>query len=412
MGVQTPTTLKRQAAELMAMVPDGARVLAGALSTAPTHLLDALADRARLLEHLELAAGMFLTDYTFLEPPAVSFRTWFPPGTVGKRTVDPTKVAYLPMSWSQVISWASSGEVDVLLLQLSPADQDGFHSFGTSASYTAPAAGAARLILAEINHRQPFTYGARIHHSRLDGFVEVDEPLPTFPRKTPTEADLAIAHHVATLIGDECTLQLGVGSVPDAVLGVLAQETRQGIRIHGNASNGLMDLVARGCVSDDDDAILVGEALGDQTLYDFIDHNPGIRMVGGDRTHGARALMEVPRLVSLGAALSVDVYGQVNTEYVDGRHVGAVGGAIDFTRAANWPGNTSIIALRSTTSDGTRSRIVSSLDAATVSLPRDSTQLVVTEHGVADLRNKTVAERRDALTAIAHPAFRAQLEVS
>ncbi|ALL79244.1 hypothetical protein AD006_32170 (plasmid) [Pseudonocardia sp. EC080610-09] len=406
-----PQDTARRARELVEVVGDGDLIVSAALGTQPRHLLRALADHAARLSRIELAAGMFFSDYAVLTSPAVRFRTWFPPGTAPGQSVPGDRVEYLPMGWAQVVDWLTHrAQPDVAVLQVSTADADGWHSYGISSSYTSAAVRAARLVLAEVNPQMPRTRGARVHRSELDGVLEVDEPVPEYPRRSPAEVDHAIAEHVAGLVTDGRTLQAGVGSIPDAVFRRLAKEGRHDLRIHGAAGPGLLELHNAGCLAEG--PMTVGEVMGDRELYDAVDDSPLITMVGGDRTHSAAALLAVPNMTCINSALSVDVYGQVNTEYVDGRHVGAVGGAIDYSRAATWPGNEGIVALRSTTSRGAVSRIVPRLDAATVSLPRDSTRFVVTEYGVADLRDRTVPERRSALARIAHPAFRSSLEES
>ncbi|GAA2862668.1 acetyl-CoA hydrolase/transferase C-terminal domain-containing protein [Pseudonocardia halophobica] len=409
MGSEESDEHTSRARELLEMVEDGALVVAAALGTQPRHLLRALGVRARSLSRVDLAAGMFFSDYAVLDAPSVRFRTWFPPGTAPGQEVPADRVEYLPMSWAQVVDWlAHRAEPDVLLVQLSPADTDGWHSFGVSSSYSAAAARAARLVIAEVNAQMPCTRGERIHASELAGVLHVDHPVPGYPRRPPAEVDAVIAEHVASLVTDARTLQAGVGSIPDAVYAQLAKEGRRDLRVHGSATSGLVDLHAAGCLANGPS--LVGEVLGDQQLYDFVADNPNVEMVGGESTHAAAALLGVPNLTCINSALSVDVFGQVNTEYIGGRHVGAVGGAIDYSRAAVWPGNQGIVALRATAARGTVSRIVPNLDAATVSLPRDSTQFVVTEFGVADLRDKTVPERRRELARVAHPSFRSSLE--
>lgn len=402
-----PSPLPERARALLEIVGDDDLVVAGALGTQPRTLLRALADRARGLSRVELAAGMFFSDYSVLAAPSIRFRSWFPPGTAPGQDNHAGGVEYLPLSWAQVVDWIGRRRPDVLLVQLSEADADGWHSFGVSSSYNAPAARAARAVIAEVNPHMPRTRGARIHRSELAGVLHVDHPVPTYPRRSPSETDLTIAGHVAALIEDGRTIQAGIGAIPDAVFGTLAQQGRRGMRVHGSASSGLLTLHRAGCMVDE--PAVVGEVMGDQELHDAVDDTGLVTMVGGERTHSAAALLAVPDLTCVNSALSVDLYGQVNTEYVAGRHTGAVGGAIDYSRAATWPGNRGIVALRSTTARDTVSRIVPALDAATVSLPRDSTQFVVTEYGVADLRDKTVPERRRELARIAHPAFRSSL---
>ena len=402
--------LDRQADALMAMVGDGATVVAGCLSAEPRYLMRALCRRAEGLAQVDLAAGMFLGDYDFLSAGSIRFRTWFPPGTLGQHRAVDRRIEYLPVGWAQVVDYLTERLViDVLLIQVSAADDEGYHSFGTSASYVAPAAGIARRVIAEVNHAMPRTFGARIHSSRLDGVVDVDYPVPAFPQRPSAALDERIARNVSDLIADERTLQVGVGSIPDAVVRRLAFEGRRGMRFHGALPASVIALADCGGLAPQPGAITVCEALGDRDLYDFIDGNESVRMVGADETHAARRLVAVPRLTCLNSALSVDLFGQVNTEYLDGHQAGAVGGAVDFSGAATWSGNQGIVALRSTARADTVSRIVPVLESPTVSLPRHATQFVVTEHGVADLRDKTVEERRRAIAMVAHPAFRSAL---
>lgn len=404
-------TAQSAARAALEIVRDGDTVVSGATNGAPLTLLRAFADRAADLTHVRLAAGLFLTDYSFLKAPAIDFVTWFPPGPRITAAVDAGRIDYLPFGWAQVVDWLTTRTtIDVALVQLGPADAEGYHSFGVSSSYIAPAVDCAKYVIAEVNAQMPVTRGRRVHASGLDAVVHVDRPVPSYPTRAPSAVDVEVARHVAGLIAPGSTLQVGVGAVPDAVLQILADTGVGDLRLHSTLSQGALKLAESGALAAGPGVARVGDILGDADLHAWVHDNDRIVMVDARTTHAARALVEVPQFVSLNSALSVDVYGQVNSEYVDGVHAGAVGGAADFVRAGQWPGNRSIIALGSTARRGTASRIVPAFDGATVSVARDAVNYVVTEYGVADLSDKSVTERRRALAGIAHPSFRSSLE--
>jgi 4-hydroxybutyrate CoA-transferase len=391
-------------------VTDGACVIVGSLAAEPRYLMQALAERATRLRRVDVWAGMLLSDYSFLGIPSLRFTTWFPPGTLSRHPVALDRVRFLPLSWAKVAELVQVKARDaVVMLQVAAADEDGYHSLSLSAGHMGLALEEARVILAEVNPNLPRTRGARVHSSRLTMAIPVDSPVPAFPGGVAGDVERAVAARVAHLIDDDVTLQAGVGVVPDACLCALAQAGRTGLRIHSSASEGVVELARAGALAAGPAVVRAGEILGGPRLYDFVAGNEQVELVDARHTHFPDALMAIDRLVSVNSAISVDVYGQVNTEYINGVHRGAVAGLADFAHAANWPGNRSIIALRSTTSDERHSRIVPRLDAETVSVSRDLTQFVVTEWGVADLRGATVDERRRALARVAHPQYRSSL---
>jgi 4-hydroxybutyrate CoA-transferase len=398
------------AREAMAHVPDGARIIVGSMTGEPRHLMRALEEHAATLRHVDVWSGMLLSDYSFLRAPSIRFTTWFPPGMVGRRSIPPGRLEHLPLSWSQVTATLIElAPESIVMVQVAPADEDGYHSLGLSAGHIGAIIDDAKLVLAEVNPNLPRTRGRRVHRSRLAVAIPSDTPVPEFPASPHSDVDRRIAEFVVDLLEDEVTLQIGVGSVPDACLALAAAKGLRGLRIHSGATEGIIELFERGALAAGENSVRVGEILGSRRLYDFVADNPVIELVDSRLTHTARELCRIERLYCVNSAASVDVFGQVNCEYVHAQHRGAVGGLADFAHAGSWPGNRSIIALRSTTTGERESRIVASLDAATVSLSRDLAQFVVTEYGVADLRGATVRERRERLSAIAHPKFRASL---
>ncbi|MDW8468797.1 MAG: acetyl-CoA hydrolase/transferase C-terminal domain-containing protein [Burkholderiales bacterium] len=217
------------------------------------------------------------------------------------------------------------------------------------------------------------------------------------PPKAPSDAERAIARHAARFIGDGATLEFGLGALPDAVCAELGGRRR--LRVHSGAlGDGVVDLMRDGIVEEADCGLL----LGSEKLFAFAHRNPAIRVRSSEYTHDPRVLAAIERFVAINSALEVDLTGQVNAEVAAGRYVGAVGGALDFVRAANHsPGGVSLLLVRA-------DRIVAELSGP-VATPRSEAGVVVTEYGAADLRGLTLAERRAALIAVAAPENRARL---
>lgn len=294
---------------------------------------------------------------------------------------------------------------DVVLVQVSPANERGEHSLGIAAEYLVPAMACCRAIVAEINDQVPWTYSERVlRKSDLALAVHTSRPPVPLPYGAPGETEQAIARHAAGFVPEGATLEFGLGSLPDAILAALTE--REELRVHsGVVGNGVVDLMQRGVIR----GAVGGLLLGTRKLFDFAHGNPKLRLRSSDYTHDPRVLGGIERFVAINSALEVDLTGQVNAEVAGGSYVGAVGGALDFIRAANAsPGGVSLIVLAS--SVGTKvSRIVAQLSGP-VATPRSEAGVIVTERGAADLRGCTLAERAHRMLAIAHPAFRESLE--
>lgn len=287
---------------------------------------------------------------------------------------------------------------DVVLVQVSPPNEAGEYSLGIAAEYLVPALSACRAIVAEVNDRVPWTYSER--RLRREAFalaVRSARAPAVAPPKAPSDAERAIARHAARFIGDGATLEFGLGALPDAVCAELGGRRR--LRVHSGAlGDGVVDLMRDGIVEEADCGLL----LGSEKLFAFAHRNPAIRVRSSEYTHDPRVLAAIERFVAINSALEVDLTGQVNAEVAAGRYVGAVGGALDFVRAANHsPGGVSLLLVRA-------DRIVAELSGP-VATPRSEAGVVVTEYGAADLRGLTLAERRAALIAVAAPENRARL---
>jgi 4-hydroxybutyrate CoA-transferase len=276
-----------------------------------------------------------------------------------------------------------------------------------STSYPLPLARTAPIVIAEVNHRMPRTLGdSTLRLDQVAAWVETDRALVPYRAPATGEAERRIAAHVAELVPDGGTVQVGIGSVPEAIAGALGD--RQDLGIHSLLVEAMLPLLERGVVR----RTRLGEIMGTETLFRFVHENPLISMAPSSIVHDPRVVARIERFVSVNSAIEVDLTGQVNAESVGERQVAGVGGQFDFVEGAGWgPGGRSVIALRSTGSDGRISRVVARLPAgAKVTTPRYLTDCVVTEFGRAELRGKSVEQRAREMIALAHPRFREDLE--
>ena len=317
------------------------------------------------------------------------------------------RVDYLPLSYSATWAWLRDVACfDTVLVQVAPPDADGNCSLGIACDFTPAVLPRATRILAHINPRMPRTGGPSIPLARITAAIEQDAPLLEAPDPAADGAMDAVAERVASLVEDGATLQLGLGRLQSAVL--RAVRDRRGLRIHsGMVSDGLLGLFDSGALADGPDAVTTGVALGSQALYQALPGRVRFREVG--HTHSAAVLPQVPKLQAINSALSVDLLGQVNGEFLSGRQMSGVGGLPDFLRGARQsPGGRGIIALPACTAKG-ESRILPILPAGPVSVARVDADVVVSEHGIADLRHLDVHARARALITIAAPEHRQTL---
>lgn len=279
---------------------------------------------------------------------------------------------------------------DVVLLQVSPPNARGEYSLGLAAEYLVPALEVCRCVIAEINHRVPWTYSDRLL-KRADFAVGIEssrEPV-ALPYGEPGTLEQAIARHAAPFVPDGATVETGLGALPDALLRQLGE--RKGLRIHsGSLGDGVVGLMQQGAVLEAQG----GTLMGTRRLFDFARENPKLRLRSIEYTHDPRVLAGIDRFVAVNSAVEVDTTGQVNAEVANGSYLGAVGGALDFIRAANQSaGGVSLMLLPA-------ARIVETLQGP-VATPRSEAGIVVTERGAADLRGCTLRERIARLRAIA-----------
>lgn len=304
---------------------------------------------------------------------------------------------------------------DVVLLQLSRADANGRHSLGVASDFQLATARRARVVIAEVNARAPYLPNALLPKDiRIDHMVASDELLVEGPRSAADAVSELVAGNVAGLIPHEATLQMGIGSLMDAICRQLHAHRDLGIH-SGVMTDGMAELMKTGVVTNARKGTHVGQSvvgslLGSRALFDFADGNPDILLVETPITHGEASLAQQRRLCSVNSAVEVDLTGQVNAEVSGGRYIGAVGGQVDFVRAASRSeGGASIIALPSSARGGQVSRIVAELSGP-VTTPRSDVDHVVTDWGVAHLRGLSLRQRAQAMARIAHPSHREALQ--
>ncbi len=303
----------------------------------------------------------------------------------------------------------------LVLAAAAPMDRDGYFSLGTNCDYAAPFIGDVPFFL-EVNERMPRTFGRnRIHVSQVVGWTEVDRPLVEVPASQPSAADHVIAQRVTERIPDGATLQVGIGSIPSALLAGLRDHRDLGVHTE-LLSDALIDLIERGVVTGARKRLEPGKAvatfaLGTRVLYDFLHENPAVQFLPVDYVNDPRVIAEEECFVSINATTEVDLVGQCASETVGGRYWSSSGGQADFARGAMYsPHGLAFVVLRSTAVGGTVSRIRATLTPGSmVTTLKNTVDHVVTEHGVADMRGRSISQRAAALIAIADPAFRDEL---
>jgi len=404
------------AEQAVAVVQSGNRVFIHSVAAAPRRLVEALTARSSELRVVEIVQLHTEGPAPYAAPEmAHAFRVnsvFVGPNL--RRAVQDGRADYLPVFLSEVPKLFRSGllPLDVALVQVSPPDRHGFCSLGVSVDASRAAVQTARLVVAQVNRQMPRTHGdGLIHVDDIDLAVEADEPLPELSHGPLGEIDLAIGRHCAELVDDGATLQLGIGTIPDATLSALAGHHRLGIHTE-MLSEGVVDLVERGVVTGEmkrvhPGKIVAGFALGTRRLYDFLDDNPMVQMLDIAYVNDPEVIRRNPRVTAINSALEVDLTGQVCADSIGEALYSGVGGQMDFIRAAALSeGGKPIIALPSVTSGG-ESRIVSHLKpGAGVVTTRAHVHFVVTEHGIADVFGKNLRQRAEALIAVAHPAHR------
>lgn len=401
----------------MSLIGPGDEIVAAPGCGSPTTLLHSVAERSHEVP-LTVLSGLQIDDAPFLDaadPQRFRLITWHVTGRLRTRVGDGI-VEYLPARASDVPAMLARRGCAATLLRVSPPDRHGFHSLGPSASYPWHSARTTPIVIAEIDPDVPRTFGAWIHASELTATIDAESPMPVYTAAAPDATSTAIARRIGELLPERPVLQLGIGAIPEALTNDLARRDLGPLRFCGMATDTMVDLDVGGRLDRrhvyPDAAVLVAELMGGRRLMSFADGNPMVAVRGSDHSHRPAALRGLDPFVSINSAVEVDLGGQVNAESVRGRQIAGTGGSIDYGEAAAAsPGGLRIVALASTTADRRHSRIVPAISADdAVSLPRSQADIVVTEHGVADLRGRTMGERRELLRELADPEFRDDLD--
>jgi acyl-CoA hydrolase len=390
----------------------------GAAAT-PTPLLEALAKRRDLadvtLYHLHTSGPA-----PFVEPEhqgrfrSVSLFA----GAPVRAAIDRGDADFVPIFLSDIPSLFLSGQVklDVALLTVSPPDRHGYCTLGTSVDAALAAAASARLIVVEINDRMPRTHGnTLVPFARVHAFARTSRPLHTPAGGPPGPEEDTIGAHVAALVEDGATLQMGIGAIPDAALRRLGEKRDLGVHTE-MFSDGVVELAQTGAITNRRKHVHRGRIVtsfvyGSERVYDFVDDNPFVEFHPCDRTNDTALIRANEKVTAINSALEIDLTGQVVADSIGYRIYSGIGGQMDFIRgAALSRGGKPIIALPSMAAGGTVSRIVPALrPGAGVVTTRGHVHWVVTEYGAVNLFGRSLRQRAEALISVAHPDVRGDL---
>ena len=407
------------AEEAVTHINSGDRVVLGHAAGEPTCLIDAMVRNAAAYRNVEIDHMLVLGDCAYCRPEyAENFRhnALFvsPPA---REAVENGRADYTPTFFYRAPRlFETTLLVDVALVQVTPPDENGICSLGISVDYTLAAVKNAKLVIAQVNDQMPRTCGgSSVRVEDIDLFVEYSTPILELapPKIGPVEE--AIGNYCASLINDGDTLQLGIGSLPDAICKFLQEKNDLGIHSE-MISDGVMELIEAGVVNNRKKTLHRGKtvaafAMGTRKLYDFINDNPSFMLMDGAYVNDAAVIAQNNKMISINSCVEIDFYGQAASESVGKLQISGTGGQTDFVRGATRsPGGKSLIVLQSTAQGGKKSKIVPFLGEGTpVTLPRTDIDYVVTEYGVAALRGKCIRERAQTLIHIAHPNFREEL---
>lgn len=305
----------------------------------------------------------------------------------------------------------------VIMAAVSPMDEEGYFSLGTSTSYIGPLLEDTQTIILEVNKHMPRTFGEqnRIHITQVSALIENNFELPSVSSPILSHKDMKIGQTIAELIHNGDTIQIGFGSMPNAVIEYLKEHRDLGIHTEMLPDN-VVDLYENGVITNMNKKIFKGKttatfALGSRKLYDFMDNNKDILMLPCNISNDPRTISQLDNLISINSTVEIDFFGQCNSEMVNGKYYSSTGGQADFSKGVRMTENgRGIICLYSTTKNDSISKIVSALpQGAVVTTSKNDVDIVVTEYGKAELKGKTVQARTEALIKIAHPKFRDQL---
>lgn len=408
------------AAEAVKVVKSGDRVYVQAAAATPSVLTKALSERASELKNVEICHLHTEGEAPYAHPElATSFHVnSFFIGANVRHTLQAGNGSYTPVFLSELphLFRKKVLDLDVVFIHVSPPDKHGYCSLGVSVEASIAAIENAKIVIAQVNPQMPRTFGDGILHvTEIDYLVDVNQPIFGHEVAPISEEEAKIGQYVASLIEDRSTLQMGIGSIPNAVLAQLKNHKDLGLHTE-MFSDGVIDLIESDVINCNYKGLLQGRALatfliGSQRLYDFVNDNPFIEMKESSFVNDTARIRKNPKMIAINSAIEVDVTGQVCADSIGMKMYSGVGGQMDFIRGASLSeGGKAIIALPSVTKRG-ESRIVPFLkQGAGVVTTRSHVQYIITENGIADLYGKTLKQRAAEMVKIAHPNHQEQIE--
>jgi len=411
---------RRTLSQAIDMIPRGKHLFIGSGAAEPVALVEQLVQQAHRFADNQIVHLMTLGPAPYVEPQyADQFRhnAVFIGANV-REAVHSGRADYTPVFLSQIPSLMRTRRIpiDVALIQVTPPDAFGFVNLGVSVDVVLAATQTASLVIAQINPNMPLVHGAGfVSMDDIDAWVLEPAAIPVLVRQPPDKVAAEIGRHVASLVEDGSTIQVGIGQIPDAVTRSLRDKNDLGSWTE-MLPDGIVELMENGNITGryktlEPRKVSATFAMGERHTYDFLDRNPSIAFHPSDYVNDPIRIAKQHKMVAINGAVQIDLTGQVCADSIGTRFYSGIGGQVDFIRGASMcPDGKPIIAIRSTARGGTVSKIVASLDAgAGVVTSRGDVHYVVTEYGIADLRGRSVRERALALISVAHPDVRGEL---
>ena len=410
------------AAQAVQLIESGDSIYIQGSTSTPEVLSQALADRGHELKDVTVYAAFAVgrQEAPYCKPEykeAFNVKSLFVANNI-RRWVAEGYGTTIPAFLGEIPALFRDGTLplDAVFLNVSPPNEEGYCSFGISADLAVSATECARKVIVQVNRSMPFSYGdALIHISKIDAAVEVDDPLVEVPTAIPSEIEIAIGKHIAEMIPDGATLQIGVGGIPNAVLSALKDHKHLGLHTEA-LTDGVLPLLESGVIDNSCKKVLPGIsvaslALGSKRLYEYMNYRKDLLLKDVAWTNHPFRIAQNPKVMAINSAVEVDLTGQICADSVGTRVISGVGGQHDFMYGGSLSeGGKTFIAIPSMTEKG-KSKINPVLaEGAGVVTTRHMIQNVVTEYGVAQLRGKSLAERAHELIKIAHPKVREELD--
>lgn len=410
-------TKKLNSQEVTELIDKGADIIVPIANGEPIRLLDILEENVEKLEGVKIHQLLALRSRRYIQGEFEQLKhvSYFLSGAT-RKVYQQAKMELVPNNFHEVPRLLKkTTKMSMIMTVASPMDEHGYFTFGTQADYISEFVGKVPFIL-EVNEHMPRTYGRnQIHISQIAGFVEHHAPLAEEKAAAPSDRDLLIAASIIEDIQDGDTLQIGIGSVPNAVISMLKDHRHLGIHTE-MLPDGVVDLVKSGAVDGtrkftNPGKIITTFAYGSKKLYDFLDNNPVVEFLPVSQVNDPREIAKEKNIVSINATTEVDLFGQCASETVGGKYYSSSGGQVDFARGVRFAENgKGYICMQSTAKNETISRIKINLTpGSVVTTGKNDVDNIVTEYGIARLHGVSISERAKRLIAVAHPNFREEL---